>query len=154
VEVLTDVDGRFLAGEILEAVAVDGRRRMLEILGSRSHRGQLLVRFRGIDDRDAAAEMRGASLEIAAHKSPDAPAGWYYYHQLVGCSCRDAEGGPLGVVDDVVEDGGGLLLSLLHGGQIILVPFVDEYIRAIDLEKGVIDLVLPRGLLELCVSPS
>ena len=154
VEATTDVPGRFAPGEVLEMVAVNGERRDLEILSVRSHRGQLLVRFRGIEDRDAADEARGASLEVAAGRSPAAPKGWYYYHELIGCTCHDLTAGVLGVVDEVVEDGGGLLLSLIDDGTVTLVPFVDEFIRLIDLDGRRIELELPEGLVESCVSPS
>ena len=60
----------------------------------------------------------------------------------------------LGEVAEVLEDGGGLLLSVTAEEGSLLIPFVEEYIRKIDVEKQQIELELPSGLLELCVSPS
>jgi 16S rRNA processing protein RimM len=114
----------------------------------------LLVRFQGVESRDDAAELRGVTITIGAEEVPEPPDGSYYYFQLLGCRCQDVEAGSLGVVTDVLEDGGGLLLSLDLDGRKLLVPFVSEYIRRIDLEGQTIDLDLPQGLLDLCVSPS
>ena len=55
---------------------------------------------------------------------------------------------------EVVEDGGGLLLSLADGERQLLVPFVREFVRAIDIDDRLIELDLPPGLLESCASPS
>ena len=54
----------------------------------------------------------------------------------------------------IIEDGGGLLLQVERNGQKVLIPFVQSFIREIDLEGGKIDLELPPGLLETCASTS
>lgn len=154
VDVTSDVPGRFSRGAILSVAPVGAQRRPLEIAAVRSRSGQMLVKFVGIDDRDQAQQLRGVALEVALEEVPRSPDGAYYYYQLIGCRCIDATAGPLGVVDDVIEDGGGLLLSVAASGGQLLVPFVESYLAKIDVEHKVIELELPDGLLELCVSRS
>ena len=55
---------------------------------------------------------------------------------------------------EVIEDGGGLLLEVRAGERLLLVPFVEEYIVAVDVAARKIDLELPNGLLETCASAS
>jgi len=83
-----------------------------------------------------------------------APAGSYYYFELAGCLCRDTNHGELGRVCEVIEDGGGLLLEVRAGERLLLVPFVEEYVAAVDVAGRRIDLQLPNGLLETCTSAS
>ena len=73
--------------------------------------------------------------------------GW----RLVGCSCFDAHHGELGVVGEIIEDGGGILLQL-EGS--LLVPFVEPFVAEVDVAGRRIDLHLPPGLVELCASRS
>jgi ribosomal 30S subunit maturation factor RimM len=57
-------------------------------------------------------------------------------------------------VEEVIEDGGGLLLLLAHEGRRLLVPFVRAYLARVDVEAGEIELRLPEGLVEACTSRS
>ncbi|MGH9464677.1 MAG: hypothetical protein ACRD0X_03455, partial [Thermoanaerobaculia bacterium] len=77
-----------------------------------------------------------------------------YHHQLVGCSCRDAVHGDLGVVTGLVADGGGLLLKVEQSQHTLLVPFAAAYLVSVDPVAKRIELALPAGLVEACASPS
>ena len=153
VEVWTDVDGRFDAGSEL-FLNVGGRSRRVEIRSVRPERGQLLIRVSGIDDRDAAEEVRNARFEVDASDVPEPPEGFYYHFQLVGCVCHEEEAGELGTVAEVVEDGGGFLLRAEKDGQSVLIPFVDAFLSNVDVVGRRIDLRLPDGLLAICTSKS
>ena len=84
---------------------------------------------------------------------PKAPDGTYYQYELLGCRCR-SEGGELGRVVEVVEDGGGLMLIVAGEGRRVPVPFVKAFLLRVDVEAGEIDLALPPGFLEACESRS
>lgn len=160
VESFSDVPERFAAGSELLAVPGAGgatrstppRRLLVEAV--RPHRGGLLVRFREVEDRDAAEALRGALLEVPREAVPAPPEDTWYHFQLVGCRCRDARRGDLGEVVEVVEDGGGVLLVVEGEGRRLLVPFVREVVREVDTEEGRIELDLPEGLIEACASKS
>jgi 16S rRNA processing protein RimM len=162
VAVLSDVPGRLAAGRTVLIVpdgAPETPPRAAVIASSRPQKSGLLVRFEGIDDRDRAEELRGASLEVERSQVPEAPEGTYYWYQLLGCRCRDigdiGEGGrDLGEVVDLIEDGGGLLLVVSDGERRLPVPFVASFLRGVDVERGTIDLELPPGLIEVCASRS
>lgn len=160
VEPFSDAPDRFAVGrELLVTPAVDataqpGLPRHLTIASVRPHKEILLVRFAGIDDRDAADSLRGAVLEIERSEVPEPPEGTFYYFELVGCRVRDVVDGDLGEVTDVIEDGGGVLLAIDDGTRRLLVPFVGTMVRSIDTDAGLIELELPEGLVEACASRS
>ncbi|MDH3255325.1 MAG: ribosome maturation factor RimM [Acidobacteriota bacterium] len=154
VTVVSDTVGRFACGAKLDLVSAIGERRAVEITSIRPHQGRLLVRFRGVDDRDAANALRGAVVEVDAGLVPLAPQGSYYYFDLIGCSCHDDNLGSIGRVTEVVEDGGGLLLAVKQAERTILVPFVNAYMKRIDPVAKLIEFDLPAGLLESCASRS
>lgn len=165
VEVLSDEPRRFQrgsslllvrAGEPPVPVVVAERRSGPATPGRRSagsRREVALVRFTGCGSREQAEAMRGAWLEVERSRVPPAPAGTYRHYELLGCRCACA-GEALGEVVELAEDGGGLLLIVSDGRRVVPVPFVARFLRAIDVERGEIDLDLPPGLLETCASRS
>jgi 16S rRNA processing protein RimM len=162
VEVLSDVPGRLARGSRLQAVAdleapsPRAARPPLElaVAASRAHGAGRLVRFVGYGDRDAAEELRGLWLLVERAAVPPAPPGTYYHYELVGCRVRDAAAGELGTVVDLLEDGGGLLLVVSNGERQVPIPFVEGFLREVDVARGRIELALPPGLLEACASRS
>ena len=153
VESLTDNDERWqegstllAAGGTLEAGA------SLVVAAAQAHRGALLVRFAGCDDRDAAEALRNVELSVPLSAVPPPEEGSWYQFQLVGCRCRDAAAGDLGEVVDVAEDGGGLLLVVDDGERRLPVPFVRAFLTEVDVDGKRIELALPEGLIEVCAS--
>jgi 16S rRNA processing protein RimM len=151
---VSEVPGRLAPGSELWLEAPGAPARKVTVAARRAHNRGVLVRFSGCDDRDAATLLRGAVLEGDRQTVTPAPAGSYYYFELAGCMCRDLDRGELGRVSEVIEDGGGLLLEVHSGERLLLVPFVEEYVAAIDVAGRQIDLRLPEGLLETCTSAS
>ena len=144
---------RFVRGS--ELFVQDGAEpRRLEVASSRSHRGRELVQFVGVSDRGAAEELRGALLEAPVESVPAAEEGTFYYFQLVGCRVVDRGLGDLGEVVEIVEDGGGVLLSVVlpAGGdrRSVLIPFANRLLPEINVEERLIRSDLPEGLLETC----
>ena len=153
VEVLSDVPGRFDPGRTVQLVDAGGQARPGVIVGRGEHKSGARLRFAGVDDRDGAEALRGTWLEVDEGETPEAPPGTYYQFQLLGCRCFSA-GEDLGQVVDIVEDGGGLLLLIANGSRELPVPFVERFLRRIDVAAGVIELELPAGLVETCASKS
>lgn len=152
VEVLSDVEERFAPGAEVVAGGPGGGT-ALRVAGCRPFRGGLLVHFDGRPDRTSVEDLAGRELVIAREAVPAAPAGTFYYFELMGCRCSDRTQGDLGVVTDVVEDGGGLLLEVRgDAGGKVLVPFVSAFVEQIDIPAGTIELDLPPGLVETCAS--
>ncbi|MEE2775338.1 MAG: ribosome maturation factor RimM [Acidobacteriota bacterium] len=149
VEVATDVEGRFDPGSALD---LEGQESPLVVDRCRLHKGALLVAFEGRVSRDAAEALRGRELTVARESVPPAPAGSYYYFELVGCMCSDVHEGELGLVREIIEDGGGLILEIESDGKLLLVPFVSDFLRSVDVESATIELDLPPGLVETCAS--
>jgi len=152
VAIHSDVPERFAPGSELIVSGASAPAGRLRIAASRPHKGGVLVRFESVDDRDLAEALRGARLEVERGQSPRPPEGFYYFWQLEGCLCVDAEAGELGEVVDLIEDGGGVLLRIAGAEREFLVPFVDAHLGVVDVEAGRIELSLPPGLLETCSS--
>lgn len=122
----------------------------LVIADARDHSGRLLLRFVGIDDRNAAEALRGTMLEadIDPTEMP-VDEDEYYDRQLIGLAAVRVNGEALGIVSDVVHLPGHDLLAVTHDtrGE-VLVPFVHEIVTEVDLLDGRVVIDPPGGLFE------
>ncbi|WP_097107647.1 ribosome maturation factor RimM [Hoeflea halophila] len=128
----------------------DGRR--FEILDHRFAKTVVVVRFRGINDRNAAEALKGLELFIdrSSLDDEDLEEGEYFHADLVGLEAWDEDGRFWGEVSGVLDFGGGDLLELREdGSKPVVIPFTLAAVPHVDLEAGRI-LVDPlaAGLVE------
>jgi 16S rRNA processing protein RimM len=153
VEVRTDDPAaRFAPGNTLRAKhSRSGEEASFVVDQVREHGTRLLVRLAGVDDRDAAEELRGSlfvvdSAELPPIDEPDT----YYDHQLEGLSVRTTTGRDVGVVAEVLHTAAGELLAVRRGdGGEVLVPFVGAIVTSVSLEDRSVEIDPPEGLLDL-----
>ena len=153
VEVRTDdPDARFVTGNTLRARGSrGGPERSYTVESVREHGGRLLIRLRGVADRDAADALRGTLFVVdSAELPPIAEPDEYYDHQLEGLRARTVDGVEIGTVAEVLHTAGGELLSVrTEAGAEVLIPFVTAIVSRVSLSDGVVDIDPPDGLLDL-----
>ena len=154
VEVLSDRPERFAPGSTLLLTQGLGAPKPVQVIAARPHPAGLRLVLSGHQDRNAAEALRGASLEVPGADLAPAPPGAFYPHDLIGYTCRDRREGDLGMVQDLIANGGGLLLVIESAGRQLLVPFVDSFLAAVDTTARTLELDLPEGLVETCASRS
>ena len=76
------------------------------------------------------------------------PEGSYRISSLVGCSILDKEGNKLGIVKDVLTYAPKSTLRVAREkGKDFFVPFVDEYLLNVDIDKKEITILVVPGML-------
>lgn len=99
---------------------------------------ELQVKFVGIDDRDAAALLRGYTVEIARADFAPAAEDEYYWADLVGMTVQNREGADLGKVVNLMDTGAHDVLVIEGNFGQKLIPFVSHYIDGVDGANRVI----------------
>jgi 16S rRNA processing protein RimM len=139
-----------LGGEVrlkLFAESLDSLKRHKQVfVGSRSLtlksiRGgaQPVARFAEVGDRNGAEALRGQLLTIPRSALPPLDEGEYYHSDVIGISCVDNDGQPLGTVVAVENFGAGDLLDIEKpDGKRALVPFKPG-IADLEAERIVVD---------------
>jgi 16S rRNA processing protein RimM len=114
----------------------------------RPHKGVLLIKLGGCDDRDAAEELRGMLVQIPFAEAVPLEEGEYYHFQLEGVDVETDAGEWLGQVAEVLEAGVHDVFLVRGPRGEILLPSVEDVILQLDLEaRKMIVHVLP-GMLE------
>jgi 16S rRNA processing protein RimM len=111
-----------------------------------ARRGALILKLKGIEDRDAAERLSGSSVWILAGKMKALPEGEYYWREIIGLSVVTEEGMPLGRISAVFPTGSNDVYVCRGGAEEILLPAIAEVIREIDREHGRMVVRLLKGL--------
>jgi 16S rRNA processing protein RimM len=131
-----------LAG--VDAVALDGR--PYRVASARAVNGAYLLRLDGVGDRNAAEELRDARVSVARDAlglSEDD----ILLVDLVGCAVFLEDGSPWGEVVEVSVGPQDRLV--IHDGSVErLLPLVDAFVVAVDVDNRRIVVAPPDGLPE------
>jgi 16S rRNA processing protein RimM len=106
------------------------------------------VAFEGIDDREAAEEVRGLDLAVSERRQLGEEEFWP--EDLIGLAVVEPDGRVVGVVADVVFGPGQdrLRIEPAGGGPTFEVPFVDALVPRVDLGAGEVEIDPIPGLIE------
>ena len=126
----------------------DGRARFaLEVRGEA--KGSLIVRLKGVGDRNAAEALRGTQLYVARDRLPEADPESWYQADLIGLAAVSASGARVGRVIAVHNFGAGDLLEIApDGAPSFFLPFTAETVPDVAVAEGRITVDLPAGLLD------
>ena len=133
---LTDVPGRFAEGHrlYLARKRTDERREVTVESSRESDRGPL-VKLAGVETREAAQELFGASLFIPAGEIGEPGPGRFYTHEIEGCEVYE-EDRLVGTVTRLSESSKAnpyIEIEESASGKTILIPFVRQAILSIDV---------------------
>ena len=149
-DLFTDFPERFAERRVLHALFPSGERRAYEVEEHWPHKGRMIFKLKGVDSITGAEVLLGCELQIPKAERAELEAGATYISDLVGCTVSDEKAGEIGRITGVQFGAGEApLLEIERAGKEILVPFVAEYIRRLDLENKRLELALPEGMLEL-----
>ena len=121
--------------------SMDGR--TFEVLEIREMKNVVVVRFRGINDRNAAEALNGLELYIDRDNLPDdeLEEDEFFYADLEGLEAVDDQGVSYGTVTGIFDFGAGDLLELKGPGKRpVLIPFSEASVLPRDLEAGKITI--------------
>ena len=149
-DLLTDFPGRFETLETVIAIAPDGSRRSLQIEAHWFQAKRIIFKFAGYDSIDEARELAGFQLAVPAGDRIELPKDQFYEWELAGCRVETTDGKSIGLVREVMRTGGVEILVVAGdaGGE-FLIPMAQEICVEIDIDKKLVRVEPPEGLLEL-----
>lgn len=121
-----------------------GKRISLEVAEGKRHGPGIVVRLKGVDDREVARSYCGLDITVPLDELPDLPAGEYYWHQLEGLRVETPVGECLGAVKNLMETGANDVIVVRPTKDSIdnrerLIPYLpDEVVQRIDLDSGLL----------------
>ena len=114
-----------------------GERISRRLLDGRPHSDRLVARLEGIEDRDRAAALTGAVIEVDRAALPPTSEREYYQADLIGLPVRNLEDAELGKVGYFVDTPTGPMM-VVQGEREYWVPAAPKHLRKVDLTAGLI----------------
>jgi 16S rRNA processing protein RimM len=129
------------------------QKRTLKLSKGRLEATRLMLKFDGIDSREAAEELRGGVLFIKNEDLPELEDGENYISDLIGMEARLEDGRYVGQVVDLMEIPAYHVYVIKHDEFEALIPSIKEFVSDVCLEKRIVtirplDGMLPEGMLK------
>ena len=114
----------------------------LNVDEAKTHSGSVVVKFAGVDDRNAAEALRGVRIFLPRSSFPAASADEYYWADLIGLNVVNREGVGLGCVRDLMATGPHSVLCVeyldskedgTNTPAERMIPFVAAYVDKVDI---------------------
>ena len=149
-DLYTDFPGRFEDLDQVIAIAPDGSHRSLQIEEYWFHGNRIIFKFIDYDSIDKAKDLAGYQLAIPAGERVELAADQFYEWELDGCRVEGIDGNLIGKVREVMRTGGVEVLVVANdAGREFLIPMARDICVEIDVEKKLIRVDPPEGLLDL-----
>ncbi|MDH1108738.1 ribosome maturation factor RimM [Pseudomonas otitidis] len=119
----------------------DGEVKQVEVASGRVQGKFLVVKLKGLDDRDVARTYAGFEIRVPESELPELEEDEFYWHQLEGLSVINQDGQLLGKVDHLLETGANdvMVVKPCTGSlddRERLLPYTEQCVQAIDLDAG------------------
>ena len=133
---LCDFDSLYVENEIYDVVS------------SRVHKGQAVVKFEGINNINEAETLVGKLVYIDKNEV-ELEEGRYFIEDIKGLEVYDIDTGvKYGKVINVIETGANDVFEISSEDKTLLIPKIDDVVKEIDIDKGVILIRPLKGLFE------
>lgn len=145
-----DPAGVFVPGRALWVLDLEGQvvGGPLAIERSRAYHREWLLKFKGVETRDALEPWRGRFLGLPAEELAPPAEGEVYLHELEGFAVRLEDGTAVGLVSGVFELPAGIMLEVQGPKREFLLPFRREFVRDVDRAGRRLTVTPPAGLIE------
>jgi 16S rRNA processing protein RimM len=133
--------GALLRAKVWWLVKGRDQRRVTPVT-AKPHSATIVAQFAGCDDRSAAETLRGFTIHVRRADFPVLTGDEYYWVDLIGLAVVNEAGEALGTVAALIDNGAHSILRVPYSSPgkdgtpttaERLIPFVDAYIRAVDL---------------------
>lgn len=129
----------------LEYIYIGGKK--YNITKSRFHKTCEIVAVEGIDNINDAEMLKNKIVTVEREMLGELPEGTYYIADIIGLEVRADDGEVLGRVSQVISTGSNDVYEVeREGKKPLLLPVIDDVVKEVDTDGGVIVVTLIPGL--------
>ncbi|CAM3189842.1 ribosome maturation factor RimM [Sporolactobacillus spathodeae] len=152
VKVISETDfpeQRFANGAILYAEDPKTHRRQpLTVTGFQSRKPFVCLTFAEYDSINEVEKFKGHSLFVPHDQLQALGNDEFYYHEIIGADVYTEDGRLLGSVKEILSPGANDVWVVKTSGKDILLPYIKDVVKTIDVAKRKIIVHLIPGLID------
>lgn len=147
---MTDDPARYKKLKQVIVQKKNGAEETLAVESARFFKNMVLLKWKGIDNRDDAERYRGSALFVPREDAVPLQENEYFIADLIGLSVFTEDGEALGELTDVLQTGANDVYEVTtEKKKKILIPAIRDCILQVDVEAGRMEVHLLPGLAEL-----
>lgn len=133
-------------------VAKKKKEEVYEIEKVRYQKDMVILKLKGVDDRNAAEALRESDILITEADLRELPDDTFYVRDLIGCKVFRADNPDapeIGVVKDVLQNSAqDIYVVKTASGKEALIPAVGDFIADVNIEEKYVSVKLIPGLID------
>lgn len=139
---------RFRKGNILYIEVAPNDLIEVKVSSHRLHKNFHLLTFAGLHNINDVEQYKGKMLKINEDQLNDLDEGEFYYHEIIGCEVFTEDGEKLGTIKEILSPGANDVWVVNRPGEKdLLLPYIEEVVKEIDVENKKVLVHLMEGLL-------
>ncbi|MGF2615627.1 ribosome maturation factor RimM [Rossellomorea vietnamensis] len=142
-------DERYKKGSTLYLFSEKGKDPVeLTVETHRKHKNFDLLTFVGYSDISKVEPFKNGILKINETQLGNLEEGEFYFHEIIGCTVKTAAGEEVGSIIEILTPGANDVWVVKGAkGKEILIPYIDDVVKEIDIENKIILIDPLEGLL-------
>lgn len=138
--------------EELEKILVKKKKnvKQYEIEKVRYQKDMVILKLKGVDDRNAAEELKDSEIYITEEDLRELPEDTFYIRDLIGCKVFNAETEELiGEITDVLQNTAQDVYQVkTEGGKEVFIPAVGDFVKEVSIEEKTVKINVIPGLID------
>ncbi|MCL2560123.1 MAG: ribosome maturation factor RimM [Turicibacter sp.] len=107
-----------------------------------------LLKFVDLHHINDVEKYKGCELLVDAIHLSELEDEEFYYHEIIGCQVKTADGVMLGVIDDILQTGANDVWVVKRKGEKdALIPYIADVVKEVDIEEKTVTIELLEGLI-------
>jgi len=114
----------------------------------RQHKQFDLLEFEGYTNVNQVEDFKGSIIKVPQDQLGQLDEGEYYFHQIVGCKVFSETDEEIGEIKEILTPGANDVWVVKgKNGREILIPFIDDIVKEININDKIIKIEVMEGLL-------
>lgn len=141
--VLTEFPERFSAGKDIKLHLAGGQLRNVRIDKSKTYKDGVVLKLSGVDDRNAAEELRGSEIIIDESELAELPSDRFYIFDVLGLKVVTDDGREMGEVVEILQGANDVYITSTG----LCIPALKDIVVKVDLKEGLMVIHPVPGLI-------
>lgn len=121
----------------------------LIISSHRKHKNFDIVSFEGHPSINDVEKYRDGILKVTKDNLVELAENEFYYHEIIGLTVIDEEGKEIGKIKEILSPGANDVWVIQRTKKKdALIPYIESVVKHVDVEKGIVDVEIPEGLID------